>query len=295
MSRWLASSFSILLFIAQADARAVGNLERRDTEKLKKERASERASQQDITRSVQTAPKAAAQAPGAPEDKNKAAEELWRKVVAAKGGLDALKAIKTRMTISQARVIAPPETLSGGMITTVSYPDKISTEFKIGNNTVYRTLSGDTFWVFATRARQITLAEKALSGKRPDVEALRLKKALEGDPIAFFVLASDPSSELTWLDPLDGKPGLMVKLKNGHAFKAYFNPQTAFLEKLLYTSDYYGEITTLYSDYRSINGIQLPFKMETFRGSAKAEEQLITDFKLNVAIPEDTFSGPRQQ
>jgi hypothetical protein len=295
MSRWLASSFSILLFIAQADARAIGNLERRDTEKLKKEHASKHESQQDITRSVQTAPKAAAQAPGAPEDKKKAAEELWRKVVAAKGGLDALKAIKTRMTISQATITAPPETLSGSMTTTVSYPDKISTEFKIRSNTVYRTLSGDTFWILATKARQISLAEKALSGKRPDVEALRLKKSLEGDPIAFFVLASDPSSERTWLDPLDGKSGLMIKLQNGHTFKAYFNPETALLEKLIYMTDYYGQITTLYSDYRPVNGIQLPFKMETFRGTTKAEEQLLTDFKLNAVIPEDTFSGPRQQ
>src|SRR3989442_3553500 len=113
MSRLLASSFSILLFIAPADTRAVGTLERRDTEKLKKERASERESQQDITRSVQTAPKAAAQAPGAPEDKKKAAEELWRKAAAAKGGLDTLKTIKTRMTNSQATITSPPETLIG--------------------------------------------------------------------------------------------------------------------------------------------------------------------------------------
>jgi hypothetical protein len=231
--------------------------------------------------------------PKAGEEQRKAAQELWQKALVAEGGLDVLNAIKTRVATGQASLFTPGETLNGPMTTVVAYPDRISRQFTVGGNTVFRTLVKEDLWIFTTKARQITMVTGALKPEKPNAEGLQLKMLLEADPVAFFVLGSDSNVEKTPLDPLEGMPGLKVKLSTGHVFVAYFNPKTFLLERLIYSVRYYGETTLKYSDFRPVSGIQVPFKMEIFRGSAKTEEQLISEVNLNVPVPEDTFRAPR--
>lgn len=229
-------------------------------------------------------------AQGEPSDP---AEELWQKVLAAKGGLDALRAVRTSDTKSEVTRITPQETLAGTAEEWVEYPDKICRRWNIGGQIYFRTLVDTTLWLLNPVGGQLTLTAGALNKTGfSDPFALQMKGALQSNPVSFFLLASDSDSRRELIDPQEGMPGLVVRHKSGEAFNAYFDPQTLLLRKLVYRSIYGPEMTYLYENYKQVEGLQIAHRIESYRGSTKIEAMTITDFQVNAPLPENVFQKP---
>ncbi len=224
-----------------------------------------------------------------PAEISKTVEALWQKASTAAGGLDSLNKIKTRKILSQVILAFPQGPEKGNATIIIKYPDSILAQFSVAGQDFSQTLVGDDFFIFNKKAGQFFSADGTLKKERPMPEAVQVKVLLEADPIYFFLLGASSKAEKGFLAPLDGMPGIMVRLKNGHDFKAYFDLQTFLLKKLIVTVASFGEMTIAYSDHRPVDGIQLPFRVETFKGTLKIAEHVISDIQLNAPVHEGTF------
>ncbi|MBI3939462.1 MAG: hypothetical protein HY315_01385 [Acidobacteria bacterium] len=220
----------------------------------------------------------------------RAAEELWQKALAAKGGLDAIKPVQTSTVLSNVAIITPQETLRGSAKTTLAYPDRICEDFSMMGQTFYQTLAKNTFWIVNRRANQVTVTRGLSQGIHMNPRALQMKAALQKDAIALFTQGSDPAVQKKPLEPLEGMPGVLVKLNDRESYKAYFDSETWMLKKLVFTGE--PEVINVYSDYRKVGDIQIPFKVETFLGTYKSREEIFTDFQANAPIPNGIFDTP---
>ena len=94
-------------------------------------------------------------------------------------------------------------------------------------------------------------------------------KAVEG------IAVSDPARKL------------MVKL--------YVDPKTGLLVKKVYTAAFMGppaETEEIYSDYREVEGVKIPFKAVVNQGGKKRAEQTTTEMKINPGVAEEAYKKP---
>jgi hypothetical protein len=76
------------------------------------------------------------------------------------------------------------------------------------------------------------------------------------------------------------------------------DPQTGLVSKLRFTS--YSEdddvtrteVEIVYSDYRRVNGIAVPFHQQTYLDGRLRTELQLSDVQFNVAIPDSEFLLP---
>jgi zinc protease len=120
----------------------------------------------------------------------------------------------------------------------------------------------DTFWLLQNLENG-ALTVQALGPAEMD------GKAVEG------VAVSDPARKL------------MVKL--------YMDSKTGLLVKKVYTAAFMGppaETEEIYSDYREVEGLKIPFKEVVNQGGKKRAEQTTTEMKINPGLAEEAYKKP---
>ncbi|MGE5570433.1 MAG: M16 family metallopeptidase [Rhodospirillales bacterium] len=96
----------------------------------------------------------------------------------------------------------------------------------------------------------------------------------------------------------DGKPaeGVAVSDPAGkRQVKIYFDAATNLPVKKVYTAAFMGppgEIEEVYSDYREVSGVKLPFKTQVFQNGQKRAEQTTTELKINPGVPDSAYRKP---
>ena len=85
--------------------------------------------------------------------------------------------------------------------------------------------------------------------------------------------------------------GLEVADPQGHATQFFLDPQTGLLMKLAYTAN--GQTSeALYSDFREVNGVKIPFKTQISRNGTPIIEIVYTDVQVNAPVDEALFKKP---
>jgi zinc protease len=211
------------------------------------------------------------------DDKAKAMA-LLDSAIAAKGGLDKLRSIKTivaRQTLSNQG--ARTETVNY-----IEYPDR----FRVEAAGTVQGFDGTQAWAQDQRgARDLPTAREARASLRRDVIALLL--AAKDGALAVRLLpdVKDPEGRITHTLEISGRDLNPVVL--------YIDPQTSLVTKQAFAADgpSFTLVEELFSDYRPVDGVQIAFKA-TRKVGDRAVERMVSDVKINTPIDQALFKRP---
>ena len=227
----------------------------------------------------QQAPLASRPAQEARPDDAPKAMALLDKVIAAKGGLDKLRGIKT---------IVAKQTLTNAGATTetvnyIEYPDR----FRIEAAGTVQGFDGTQAWAKDQNGvvRELPTAREARASLRRDVIALLLA-AKEGK-LATRLLpdVKDAEGHLTHT--------LELSARDLNPIVLYIDPQTSLVTKQAFSADgpTFTLVTEEFSDYRPVDGVQIAYKATRSVGD-RAVQRTVTDVKINSAVEPSLFKRP---
>jgi photosynthetic reaction center cytochrome c subunit len=212
------------------------------------------------------------------------ANQILDKYLAAVGGADALKKIKSRVekgTIDAMGQKYPIEVYSEA-------PDKRVSISRPQGGASVTGFNGQAGWLsMGNRVHLMSPSER--QGAQIDAE-FYLPVTLRDLYKQFRVLPSED---------LNGHPAYVVSATGGDghpALKLYFDPQSGLLKRLIrYTETALGRNPTEidYADYRDTNGVKIPYEWTLVRPNGSFTIR-VTDVKQNVPIDQKLFTAPAE-
>ena len=223
--------------------------------------------------------------PNAPNDSN----DLLRRIVQAKGGLDALKAIRTvvvdaDMSVMTARgpTIIPTKTY-------VVYPDKFRVDATFAAQQSVQAYNSGTAWVKDPAG--VSAAPPAM---RNDFAA-----TVRRDTFPLLIAAAEGRLTVRQL-PEEGASGLVLKVievrgEGLEPVRLYIDRDYRIVRQTYTTPGPDGrpsQAEETFSDYRKVNGIDVPFKASVSRDGRKILDRTLKGVTFNTAIDLMLFQQP---
>jgi hypothetical protein len=209
---------------------------------------------------------------------------LLDRVIAARGGLDALRGLKSivaRQTQTGQSANGPAETVTTNYIV---YPDK----FLVDAPGLVQGFDGKQAW--ASDARGVHVA--------PDTVARDARASLRRDVIALLLEAKSGALKTRLLADAKGQDGrlshaLELSAADLDPIVLYINPGSALVEKRAFTANAPGRpiVEEQFSDYRPVDGVQMPFHATQTVGTLVVDRQVI-ELKINSAVDPAFFKRP---
>jgi photosynthetic reaction center cytochrome c subunit len=211
-----------------------------------------------------------------------AANDVLDKYLAAVGGSDALKKIKTR--VEKGTINA------GGHQSAIEIycqaPDKrVSISHMQGGNSV-TAFNGQAGWLSITNGVH-RMSPVEMEGARIDA-TMYLPAELREMYKQFRVVPGEA---------VNGHDTIVVSATEGEthpALRLYFDPQTGLLVRMIrYTESALGRLPTQvdYADYRSANGVKIPYQWTITRPNGSFTIH-VTEVRQNVPVDEKLFAPP---
>jgi hypothetical protein len=233
--------------------------------------------------------------PNAPNDSNvpndpKAAAQLLRRVVDAKGGLPALKAVKTVIADAETTLQMQQGTLPSSTKTYVAYPDKFRVDAEVNGARTTQVYNAGRAWVQSPAGIQEAppgmLAEFAASVRR--------------DTIPMLIDAAEGRLTVRTMPPQTGRNGRMVQVLeiSGQGLdpvRLYIDEQMAIAGQAFSRADPTGRpILTeeVFSDYREVNGVRVPFEAQLLQNGQPILKRTLTKVALNEPVSDSVFTRP---
>ena len=210
------------------------------------------------------------------------AEELVAKNIAARGGMDKIKAIKS------IRFTADFD--DGGFKAVVGHeskrPDLLRTTFTLQGMTQVTAWDGSTGWTispFQGKKDPELIGEDNLRGLVEDAD-------FDGPLVDYK--AKGNTLEYLGHDQVDGDDvyKLKVTLRNGDIFYYYLDPDTyleILVEKQLFIRGSIRESATEYGSYKPVNGVMFPFSIAEGSKNDPDSRAKISIRKIEINMPVD--------
>lgn len=212
------------------------------------------------------------------------------RAVKAHGGALKLKAVKDVSTLSSVSFTTPNGPLDADLLMTIRMPDRTRIEMNMLGQRGVQVLSGDRG--YATSGSAITdltgeQAQSMRSGLKVQVLPL-LSHLARGDvPIGWFGtdVVNGDSVDVIWVfDPdatskasFSHKTGLLVRLEQEE-------PAMFGMGKV--------PMSRLYSDYRAVEGYQVPFKIERYARGERLVVDTLKSYEINRGVADSQFQRP---
>ena len=217
-------------------------------------------------------------------DEKAKAMALVDQAIAAKGGLDRLRAIKS-IVAKQTQSTRRPDGESRVETTNyIQYPD----HFRVEAPDVVQGYDGAHAWMKdrgGVHDAPESLARDAALSLRRDVVALLL--AAKDGALAARLLpdVKDPEGHVSHARELSAKDLNPIVL--------YIDPETSMVRKRLFTANAPGRpiVEEQFSDYRPVDGVQFAFQATQKVGPLSVERK-VTDVKFNTPIDPTLFKRP---
>jgi hypothetical protein len=228
---------------------------------------------------ILTAPRAAAQT----------ADELVSKNIAARGGLEKIRAVRSMrltgtMSIGDEKMPA---------VLDLKRPNKMRWEFRVDGQVQVEGFDGRVGWT------------RMVAGGHEDVEPMSDEEQkdveLQADMDGPFVdyRAKGNAIDLVGKAKVGDRDAwkLSVTLKNGEKRDVYLDASTFLQVKTVMRREVDGhevEITSLIGDYRDVDGLLLPHSFEATAEGAPGKQVLRFDrIELDVPLDDDLFEMPK--
>ena len=220
----------------------------------------------------------------APEETAKAIA-LLDKVIAAKGGLDKLRGLKS-IVARQTQASLRPEGGESTLETTnyIEYPNHVRIE-STGQAQAY---DGTRVWMKDSRGLH----------DAPDPYVREMAAALRRDVVALLLAARAGTLSVRLLPDVKDADGqishaLELSATDLNPIVLYVAPDTSQIRKRVYAADAPGRpiVEETFDDYRDVDGIQFAFRATQKVGAASVERR-VTDVKINTPLDPALFKRP---
>jgi hypothetical protein len=244
-------------------------------------------------RSPQYTP-AAAQAtqppPAIATREGESARALLDKVIAAKGGLERLRAVKSLSVTSREESVGPnQEAITADVTTYLEYPNHVRVEVASPQGTFVRGYDGTRGWIKEPRGTQDV----------PDAMLQELKNGLRRDTIAALIAAADGAIRTRLLPDVKDQSGTMHHALEFSApdldpMVVYVDPRTNLITRQTYVAGGMGRalVEEVPADYKLVDGVQIAHTMTVRVGGRQVLERRISDIRINAPIPAAQFKRP---
>jgi outer membrane lipoprotein-sorting protein len=214
-------------------------------------------------------------------------DEVIARHIAARGGMDKIKAIQS---VDMA-VKANQQGLEFPGRLQWKRPDKMRLEMTIQGKTLVQAYDGKTAWTImpflGSPDPQVMAADEAKEViEQADLDGPIVDAKAKGNTV-----------ELVGREDVDGAPAdkLKVTLKNGDISYVYIDAETGLSIKETSKRKQQGseiEIDSYMTNYKPIAGVLFPFAIENKVQGKSVEQFTITDVKPNVTIDDQAFVMP---
>ena len=219
------------------------------------------------------------------------ARDLVRKVVEAKGGLDALKAVRTVVAVATTTFRMEQGELESETKTWVVYPDRFRVDATISGADIVQVYDGGKAWL------------KDPGGVRdaPPPMAAEFAASVRRDMIPLLIGAAEGTLTAKLL-PDEGRDGAALRVVE--VTGGGMTPVRLFIDKdhLIARQAFSAagpdgrtmQAEEVFSDYRDVDGVQVPFTAEVLRNGQPILTRTLTSVTFNTEIPESIFARPSQ-
>jgi hypothetical protein len=221
------------------------------------------------------------------------AAALVDRAIAAMGGLDKLKAVRTVRAVTQSTFNSPQGPVTTETTTYLEYPNRLRVEARLPIGQVVQVYAGgDDAWVKDPNKGIVVPPPAARKDFRDSVQrdALSLLLRAQAGQLKMQLKAPDASPDVSRtvyglnlsgpeLDPvtlfIDTATGMVVR-------ESYSLPAGA------------GTAEESFTDYRDVDGVKIAFRVSLRRGGLLVLTRVATDVKVNVPVDPSLFARPEK-
>lgn len=218
------------------------------------------------------------------------ARELIAKAVEAKGGLNRLKGVRTVVAEARTTFRVQPAPLPSTTTTYVLYPDRFRVDADVAGVTVAQVYNRGAAWLRDPNG--ITDAPVAMRAQ--------FASSVQRDMIPLLLDAAE-GRRAARLMPEEGAGGRtyrVVEIGGGAApqpVRLFIDGQGLVVRQVYTDTDPAGrrvQIEEVFSDYRAVDGIQVPFHAELRHNGTAVLDRVITSVKINSDVDPKMFEKP---
>ena len=218
------------------------------------------------------------------------AVDLLKRVIEAKGGLDALRKVKTVVADADTTFKMEQGTLVSKTKTYVAYPEKFRVDANVAGAQVVQVYNAGSAWV----------RDPAGIHDVPPEMRDEFGASVRRDTIPVLIGAAEGKLSLRLL-PDEGAEGRVFKVLELSgpqlpAMRMYIDSQNLIARQSFSTPGPEGkpvQADEVFSDYRSVNGVQVPFRADVRRGSQVILSRTLTNVALNTPVDDALFARPQ--
>jgi outer membrane lipoprotein-sorting protein len=228
-----------------------------------------------------------AASPGISREEWEKAKDVVTRAIAACGGLEALRQIKTIRATAETVMATPEGPLRATTRTFIEYPGRFRVDATLPRGEVVQTYVDGTAWI------------KDPTGIRDAPTAMRdeFAQSIRRDWIALLVAAADDKllgKRLPDDKGLGGRPIHVVELwgEGLSPVRLAIDGETARIVRMTYQAAGPGgrvTMTETFDDYRFVHGVQFPYSAVVKRDAALVLERRLFDVQVNVTFPPTFF------
>ncbi len=211
-------------------------------------------------------------------------QELIAKAIEAKGGLARLQSVQTLRAEATARVRTAEGEGTISTVTFIQYPDRFRQEVETPQGRVVQVYADGRYWIEDARG-----VRDAPTPARDEIHA-----TVQRDVTSLLLRAS--GGKLTITDtPSDdeGLAAVSLRADGMGPVTLFIDRKTGLIARERYDSaDGSGVVEEQYLDYRSVEGLQVPFRTIVKRPNAPEIERLIKTVRFNLPLQPSLFARP---
>lgn len=232
--------------------------------------------------------RSAAAEPDRPADTSAAAREILERFVTVSGGETTLKKQTSRLTTGNFEAAAMGVT--GSMEILQATPKKLFQKLRVGDfATLTFSTDGQTAWIDLPGLGVQEMEEEVA---RQFIEDADMMALLNHASRLTHLVVKAPAT-------IEGTPCVVVGGTNSHgqAETIYLGKDSGLMVRWdrprLDPAGQWTATETLFSDYREVDGMKLPFKVEQKAPSDQAFTMVVTRIEHGVPAPEERFKKPK--
>jgi zinc protease len=211
------------------------------------------------------------------------------RVVNAMGGIAALRGVKTVTARQTVNTPTPGGQRDSETTSYIEYPSKFRVEAQTPDGTLVSAFDGNVLW-----ARDPGGVHEA-----PTNATVEARNNLKRDVIRVLVEAFDSQLSVRLLQDVrgsDGRPQRVLELTgaDGNPIVLNVDADTFKVTRESFAAGTGGQalVDETFSDYRAVNGVQMPFAAERRAGPLTIRRR-VTDLQINAPIDPLLFARPR--
>jgi zinc protease len=211
-----------------------------------------------------------------------AAKALLDKAIAAKGGLAKLQGIKTVRSEGTMIVPASGSPMPFKVVSTIEYPEHFRVDADMPYGKVAQVYSEGRYWII----------EDGKAAEMPEEGRTPIKESIQRDTLSVLLKAAAGNLVVREID--SDEPSLGGIEVSGGGMKPlalFINRENGLIDRASY-EDAEGPVQELFSDYRSVDGIHIPFHTVVRRAGRISIERDIKTIRFNVPLTPGLFVKP---